>query len=66
MPWNYEINRRDKYESKHRAHKSVKYSEQSWAEKDYTIDEIGSTYTVQGFDLNYVGVELGPSVKYRN
>ena len=44
----------------------VKYSDQSWAEKDYTINEIGSTYTVQGFDLNYVGVELGPSVKYRN
>ncbi len=66
MPWNYEINKRDKYESKHRAHRTVKYSNQSWAEKDYTIAEIGSTYTVQGFDLNYVGVELGPSVKYRN
>lgn len=66
MPWNYEINRRKKYEKKHRSKSSVKYSEQSWAEKDYTINEIGSTYTVQGFDLNYVGVELGPSVKYRN
>lgn len=33
---------------------------------NYEIAEIGSTYTVQGFDLNYVGVELGPSVKYRN
>lgn len=66
MPWNYEINRRDKYESKHRAHRTIKYSELSWAEKDYTINEIGSTYTVQGFDLNYVGVELGPSVKFRN
>lgn len=65
MPWNYEINKRDKYESKHRAHRTVKYSELSWAEKDYTINEIGSTYTVQGFDLNYVGVELGPSVKFR-
>lgn len=66
MPWNYEINERDKFEKKHRKHGPVKYSNQSWAEKDYTINEIGSTYTVQGFDLNYVGVELGPSVKYRN
>lgn len=28
--------------------------------------EVGSTFTIQGFDLNYVGVILGPSVKYRN
>lgn len=62
MPWNYEINKRDKYEKKY----PVKYKNLSWAEKDYTINEIGSTYTVQGFDLNYVGVEIGPSVKYRN
>lgn len=63
MPWNYEKKTRDHYENKHR---SVRYKGLSWAEKDYTIDEIGSTYTVQGFDLNYVGVEIGPSVKYRD
>ena len=66
MPWNKEINNRTKYERKHHSKNYVKYSDLSWAEKDYTIDEIGSTYTVQGFDLNYVGVELGPSVKYRD
>ncbi|KAB7788365.1 DUF2075 domain-containing protein [Bifidobacterium cebidarum] len=38
----------------------------SWAGKDYTIDEIGSTFTIQGFDLNYAGVIIGPSVKYRD
>ena len=38
----------------------------SWAEQPHTINEAGSTYTVQGFDLNYVGVVIGPSVKYRN
>ena len=27
---------------------------------------MGSTFTVQGFDLNYAGVIIGPSVKYRN
>lgn len=38
----------------------------SWAEQPQTIDEVGSTFTIQGFDLNYAGVILGPSVKYRN
>ena len=38
----------------------------SWAEQEHTIYEVGSTYTIQGFDLNYVGVILGPSVKYRD
>lgn len=36
----------------------------AWAEREDTIDEVGSVYTVQGFDLNYVGVILGPSVSY--
>ncbi|MGH2318613.1 DUF2075 domain-containing protein [Planococcus sp. SE5232] len=36
----------------------------TWAEKPETIKEAGSIYTIQGFDLNYVGVILGPSVIY--
>ncbi|UAC48318.1 DUF2075 domain-containing protein [Bacillus aquiflavi] len=36
----------------------------TWAEKETTVSEAGSIYTVQGFDLNYVGVILGPSVTY--
>lgn len=38
----------------------------SWAERPQTIGEVGSTFTIQGFDLNYAGVILGPSVKYRD
>lgn len=38
----------------------------AWAEQPQTIGEVGSTFTIQGFDLNYAGVILGPSVKYRN
>ena len=38
----------------------------AWAEQPQTIDEVGSTFTIQGFDLNYAGVILGPSVKYRD
>ncbi|MER2107640.1 MAG: DUF2075 domain-containing protein [Solibacillus sp.] len=40
---------------------STKYT---WAEKADTIHEAGSIYTIQGFDLNYVGIVLGPSVQY--
>ncbi|XJS10689.1 DUF2075 domain-containing protein [Aerococcaceae bacterium WGS1372] len=36
----------------------------TWAERPETINEVGSIYTIQGFDLNFVGVVLGPSVDY--
>jgi uncharacterized protein len=36
----------------------------TWAEESCTINEVGSIYTVQGFDLNFVGVILGPSISY--
>ena len=36
----------------------------AWAERTDTIDEVGSVYTIQGFDLNYAGVILGPSLGY--
>jgi len=35
-----------------------------WAEREDSLDEVGSVYTIQGFDLNYAGVILGPSVGY--
>lgn len=38
----------------------------TWAEDPETIVEVGSTFTIQGFDLNYAGVILGPSIKYRD
>ena len=38
----------------------------AWAEQVHTIDEVGSTFTIQGFDLNYAGVILGPAIKYRD
>ncbi|MBM7660413.1 DUF2075 family protein/nucleoside-triphosphatase THEP1 [Bacillus mesophilus] len=40
------------------------YGNETWAEKAGTIKEAGSIYTIQGFDLNYVGVILGPSISY--
>lgn len=59
-PWNRELNKELGKKEK-RKNRSL-----AWAEQSQTIDEIGSTFTIQGFDLNYAGVILGPSVKYRN
>lgn len=59
-PWNYELERDMDYKDK----KKIKTL--AWAEQPQTIDEVGSTFTIQGFDLSYVGVILGPSVTYRD
>ena len=59
MPWNYETEK-ELTPKELRANKS-----KAWAEQEHTINEVGSTFTIQGFDLSYVGVILGPSVKYR-
>lgn len=59
-PWNRELEseltRKEKRDIKGLA----------WAEQPKTINEVGSTFTIQGFDLNYAGVIPGPSVKYRD
>ncbi len=59
-PWNRELD----YELDSTEKKKLKGL--SWAEQPQTINEVGSTFTIQGFDLNYAGVILGPSVKYRD
>ncbi len=59
-PWNRELEQ-DLDRNQKREIKKL-----SWAEQPQTIKEVGSTFTIQGFDLNYSGVILGPSVKYRN
>ncbi|WP_436666883.1 DUF2075 domain-containing protein [Latilactobacillus sakei] len=58
MPWNLQLSVKDKGQKK-------RNKKLAWAEQPQTIDEIGSTFTIQGFDLNYAGVIIGPSVKYR-
>lgn len=59
-PWNRELAAELSRKEKR------KISDLAWAEQPQTINEVGSTFTIQGFDLNYAGVILGPSVKYRN
>ncbi|CAK1249267.1 DUF2075 domain-containing protein [Fructobacillus fructosus] len=50
-PWNYYLTNQNEHVS--------------WAENPKSIDEVGSTFTIQGFDLNYAGVIIGESVQYR-
>lgn len=59
-PWNYET----LLQLSAKERKAIKHL--AWAEQPHTLDEVGSTFTIQGFDLAYAGVILGPSVKYRN
>lgn len=35
-----------------------------WIESKKSIDEIGCIHTVQGYDLNYLGVIIGEDIKY--
>lgn len=38
------------------------YTSKPWAEIPKTINEVGSIYTCQGFDLNYTGIILSPPI----
>ena len=38
------------------------YTSTPWAEIPQTINEVGSIYTCQGFDLNYAGIIIGPPI----
>lgn len=63
LPWNeqrYDVDIKPTATNR----KKRRYEALDWAEKDYSIDEAGSTFTIQGFDLAYSGVILGPSVRY--
>lgn len=60
LPWNRETDRDQDRMTKRQT------KDMAWAEKDHSLNEVGSTFTIQGFDLNYAGVILGPSVKYRD
>lgn len=35
-----------------------------WVMSDNSINEVGSIHTVQGYDLNYIGVIIGPDITY--
>lgn len=35
-----------------------------WIASTGSLDEVGSIHTVQGYDLNYAGVVIGPDLKF--
>lgn len=35
-----------------------------WVGSEQSVEEVGSIYTIQGFDLNYCGVIIGDDLKY--
>ncbi|BAK83132.1 DUF2075 domain-containing protein [Komagataeibacter medellinensis] len=64
----YTLNGQDHFITEGRFHlrwdRAMPQARLPWAERADTIDEVGSVYTIQGFDLNYAGIILGPSVTY--
>lgn len=63
MPWNEQRYWRDIYEGQNKRERK-RYAMLDWAEKPHSRYEVGTTFTIQGFDLAYAGVILGPSVRY--
>jgi DUF2075 family protein len=39
-------------------------AEKDWVNSPTSIDEVGSIHTIQGYDLNYAGVIIGPDLKF--
>lgn len=63
LPWNEQLYHIDIKPTLNKRQRR-RYDALNWAEKDYSINEVGSIFTIQGFDLAYSGVILGPSVRY--
>lgn len=39
-------------------------AERDWINSTDSVEEVGSIHTVQGYDLNYAGVIIGPELRY--
>jgi DUF2075 family protein len=39
-------------------------TDKDWINSPGAVDEVGSIHTVQGYDLNYAGVIIGPDLRY--
>ena len=64
LPWNRELLEHDPTYTNLPARSRMRLKALDWAEQEQTINEVGSTFTIQGFDLSYAGVIIGPSVTY--
>lgn len=39
-------------------------TDKDWVASDGSVEEVGSIHTIQGYDLNYAGVIIGPDLRY--
>ena len=60
-----EINSGDLYDFNFDGQKYIwNHTNTKWILSDNAVNEIGCVHTVQGYDLNYVGVIIGPDLSY--
>jgi hypothetical protein len=41
-------------------------TQKDWVNTEKSLEEVGCIHTIQGYDLNYVGVILGEEIRYEN
>lgn len=62
---NEEIRKKDLYDFDFEGKKYIwNHTNNGWILSSNAINEIGCVHTVQGYDLNYVGVIIGPDLSY--
>ncbi len=62
---NEEIGKKDLYDFNFEGKKYIwNHTNKGWILSNNAVNEIGCVHTVQGYDLNYVGVIIGPDLSY--
>lgn len=60
-----EIRKKDLYDFNFEGKKYIwNHTNKGWILSNNAVNEIGCVHTVQGYDLNYVGVIIGPDLSY--
>lgn len=60
-----EIRKKDLYDFNFEGKKYIwNHTREGWILSSNAVNEIGCVHTVQGYDLNYVGVVIGPDLSY--
>ena len=60
-----DIRKKDLYDFNFDGKKYIwNHTNNGWILSDNAVNEIGCVHTVQGYDLNYVGVIIGPDLSY--
>lgn len=60
-----EVRKKDLYDFEFEGKKYIwNHTREGWILSSNAVNEIGCVHTVQGYDLNYVGVIIGPDLSY--